>query len=136
MSYSNNLFYGASPEIHKRARELRKIMTPAEKVLWEKLRGKSLHKYKFRRQHPISRFIVDFYCHELRLVVEVDGAIHDSLENQEYDLGRTYELNEFSISVVRIPNKVILENCHDAVQVILNFIESNHLTLPSPQGEG
>jgi very-short-patch-repair endonuclease len=136
MSYSDNLFYGASPEIHKRARELRKIMTPAEKILWKKLRNKSLENYKFRRQHAPYKFIADFYCHELKLVIELDGEIHNSVENKEYDIGRTYELNEFGIKVLRIQNELVLSHCNKAMLQILEFINSNHLTPPSPQGEG
>ena len=143
MAYSENLFYGASPLIHQRARDLRKIMTPAEKILWEKLRGKSLCNFKFRRQHPIYRFIADFYCHELKLVIELDGEIHDSKERQEYDLGRTYELNELGISVLRIRNEVTLNSSNKAMQVILEFVKTNNLPRsqntspqPSPQGEG
>lgn len=143
MTYSENLFYGASPLIHQRAKDLRKIMTPAEKILWEKLRGKSLSNYKFRRQHPIYKFIADFYCHELKLVIELDGEIHDSKERQEYDLGRTYELNEFGITVLRIRNEEILNSCNKAIQGILEYIKTNTLLRsqntsprPSPQGEG
>ncbi len=135
MSYSDNLFFGASPLIHQRAKDLRKIMTPAEKILWEKLRGKSLGNYKFRRQHPIFRFIADFYCHELKLVIELDGEIHDSKERQEYDLNRSYKLNEFGITVLRIRNEVILNSSTKAMQDILEFIKTKHLSQPSPQGE-
>jgi very-short-patch-repair endonuclease len=65
-------------EIKARARELRKVMTPAEKMLWQQLRGRGLNGLKFRRQHPLGNLIVDFYCAEHRLVIEVDGGIHDA----------------------------------------------------------
>ena len=94
MSYRENLFYGASPEIPRRARELRKRMTPCEKILWERLKGKYLLDYKFRRQHPIYKYIVDFYCHQLRLVIEVDGSVHPGAAAVEYDSNRTIELEE------------------------------------------
>ena len=74
-----NMFYGASSEIFKRAGELRNKMTQAEEVLW-----KAIHinewKLKFRRQHPVSRYIVDFYCHPIKLVIELDGGIHELAE--------------------------------------------------------
>lgn len=122
MSYAENLFYGASPEIHKRARELRKRLTPSEKILWESLKGKSFDGYKFRRQHPIYKFIADFYCHELKLVIEIDGGIHDSLDQIEYDLGRTFELRELGLQVLRIKNEVILGDIQIALAEIIKFI--------------
>jgi very-short-patch-repair endonuclease len=73
-------------------------MTYCEKVLWQELRKNRLHNLYFRRQHPISHFIVDFYCHELRLVIEVDGSIHDMEEQRERDLNRTAEIEKFDIA--------------------------------------
>ncbi|MBY5950861.1 endonuclease domain-containing protein [Algoriphagus marincola] len=115
MSYSENLFYGASPEIHKRARELRKQMTPAEKVLWNFLKNKSLEGFKFRRQHPIDKYIVDFYCHQKKLVIEVDGSIHDQLDQKEYDSGRTSVLEEFGLKVIRFRNEEVLDNFQSVI---------------------
>lgn len=74
-----NMFYGAGSLIFKRAVELRNRMTHAEQILWDELRINEW-KLKFRRQHPISLYIVDFYCHRLKLVIEVDGSIHDNEE--------------------------------------------------------
>ena len=122
MSYSENLFYGASPEIHRRARELRKQMTPSEKILWESLKGKTLEGYKFRRQHPIKKFIVDFYCHELRLIIEVDGAVHDSLDQNEYDCGRTFELEELGLKVLRFKNEMVINNLSFVLKEISRFL--------------
>ncbi|WP_289028478.1 endonuclease domain-containing protein [uncultured Algoriphagus sp.] len=115
MSYSENLFYGASPEIHKRAKELRKQMTPAEKVLWNFLKNKSLEGFKFRRQHPIDKYIVDFYCHQKKLVIEVDGSIHDQLDQKEYDSGRTSVLEEFGLKVIRFRNEEVLDNFQSVI---------------------
>jgi very-short-patch-repair endonuclease len=97
MSYKENLFFGASPEIFKRARQLRKRTTPSENNLWALLRKKQFEGYKFRRQHPIYKFIADFYCHELRLIIELDGGIHLNPEQAAYDIGRTFELNQLGI---------------------------------------
>jgi len=85
MSYRENLSLGASPEIHRRAQELRKRMTPCENILWERLKGKHFLGYKFRRQHPLYKYIVDFYCHQLKLVIEVDGSVHLGADAVEYD---------------------------------------------------
>jgi len=67
------------------ARELRKTETSAEKLLWEMLRDRKLLGLKFRRQHPIGRYIADFFCHEIGLVIELDGAIHENMDQKEYD---------------------------------------------------
>jgi very-short-patch-repair endonuclease len=125
MTYSENLFYGASPEIHRRAKELRKQMTPAEKILWEILKGKSVGGFKFRRQHPIKTFIVDFYCHELKLVIELDGEIHDQPDQVDYDLGRTYELEELGLKVIRFKNDQVING-------VFKVLEEIRLLLPHP----
>ncbi len=131
MSYSENLFFGASPEIHKRAKDLRKRLTPSEKILWESLKEKMFHGYKFRRQHPIKKFIVDFYCHELKLVIELDGGIHDSIHQKEYDLGRTYELVELGLRVLRFRNEQVFESVSKVIEGISCFLPH-----PDPPLEG
>ena len=92
------------------ARINRKQSTKAEQILWMHLRNCQLHGYKFRRQHPIADFIADFYCHECKLVVELDGEYHDYMEQKEYDEGRTYELNELKIKVIRFTNREVLDH--------------------------
>jgi len=99
--------YGATPEIFDRAQQLRKEMTDAETKLWKKLRNHRFEGLKFRRQHPIGQFIADFYCHEKRLVVEVDGSIHNVLDVKERDDGREEELKNFGLTVVRFTNDEI-----------------------------
>ncbi len=74
------------PVVRQRAKELRWKMTPAETALWEKLQSKQLHSLKFRQQHPLHHFILDFYCHAHQLVVEVDGGIHQ--QHCDYDEAR------------------------------------------------
>ena len=81
-----------------------------EGILWEALRNRKLHGYKFRRQHPISNFIADFYCHEFKLIVEVDGEYHNSVEQTQYDKGRTCELNKLKLKVIRFKNHEVLED--------------------------
>ncbi len=68
-------------------------MTPEEIKLWDYLRGKRICGLRFRAQHPIDRYIVDFYCHPIKLVIEVDGRIHKSKDRMEYDIGRETDLN-------------------------------------------
>lgn len=109
-SVEQSYFFGASPLIKARAKKLRKRMTLCEKILWQELRKNRLEKYYFRRQHPISRFIVDFYCHELRLIIEVDGSIHDSAEHRKKDANRTAELENLGLHVIRFSNDEVLQN--------------------------
>jgi leucyl-tRNA synthetase len=94
------------------ARDLRKNQTPAEKILWEMLRKKQVIGYKFLRQHPIfyhldgnwvDFYIADFYCSELKLIIELDGPIHDN--NKEYDFERDSKLMNKGIQIVRIKNE-------------------------------
>jgi len=76
------------PNILERARELRREMTPQERKLWQRLRGKQLRGIKFWRQHPIFRFILDFFCHERKLAIEIDGHSRTELAQRAYDRGR------------------------------------------------
>ncbi|MCU4156718.1 endonuclease domain-containing protein [Carboxylicivirga sp. A043] len=117
----DNLFYGASAKIRENAKLLRKELTTAEKVLWNKLRNRQLNGLKFRRQHPIDIFIADFYCHEKKLVVEVDGQIHN--KQKEYDEGRTAELQRLGVSVIRFTNEEVENHVRDVYQRILTFCE-------------
>ena len=66
-----------TPEVEQRARELRQEATPAEQILWDALRAGRLDGHKFRRQHPVGRFILDFYCAKIRLCIELDGEAHE-----------------------------------------------------------
>lgn len=86
----------------ERARALRRMMTPPEARLWTCLRGKRLRGLKFRRQHPIGPFILDFYCAEARLAVEVDGQGHEHPERQAHDRRRTAWLHRQGIRVIRL----------------------------------
>ena len=84
-----DMFYNAGPEIFRRAKELRDNMTSAEKHLWNYLNNKKLDSFRFKAQHPIGNFIADFYCHRKKLVIEIDGEIHQDEEQTERDEGRT-----------------------------------------------
>ncbi|RYF66399.1 MAG: DUF559 domain-containing protein [Cytophagaceae bacterium] len=117
---ATDMFYGASSTLFKRAEELRATMTLAEITLWGHLRINKLKGYRFKNQHSINYFIADFYCHKARLVIEVDGSVHDSGDQIEYDTNRTYILEEFGITVIRFRNEEVL-NCIDKV---LNRITS------------
>jgi very-short-patch-repair endonuclease len=91
------------------ARENRQVPTPAENLLWQKvLRGKQFGGYKFHRQKPIGPYIVDFYCAELKLVIEIDGDSH--AEQPDYDAQRTAFLESHGLHVLRYANRDILNN--------------------------
>ena len=77
-------------------------MTATEVLLWERLRDRRLAGLKFRRQHAIGRFVVDFYCHELRLVVEIDGTVHDGPERKVLDAQRQEELESLGLRFLRV----------------------------------
>lgn len=113
------------------ARENRKTPTPAENELWELLRDNKLGA-RFRRQHAISNFIVDFVCLPAMLVVEVDGEIHNEVENREYDEGRTHELEKLGFKVVRFTNQQVLDNPYAVRDEIKNILTTSPLSL----GEG
>ncbi|QDH79810.1 endonuclease domain-containing protein [Echinicola soli] len=116
----HEMYFGASTEIKQRAKELREMLTPAEKVLWEALQNRKLNGLKFRRQHPISKFIADFYCHEYQLVVEVDGEVHLELEQVERDEGRTFELEELGLKVIRFTNKEVFCDLENVLKKIVS----------------
>jgi len=90
------------------ARRLRKEQTKAEKIVWELLRNRKFKKYKFRRQHVIEGFVLDFYCHELKLGIEIDGGIH--LSRKEYDELRQEVIESKGVYIIRITNNEIKEN--------------------------
>lgn len=100
--------YNAPSEHTERARKLRQPLTPAEDKLWQAVRNRKLGGAKFRRQHPISWFIVDFYCHEHKLVVEVDGDIHLLPDLKERDEYRQEQLEALGLQVVRFTNEEVL----------------------------
>ncbi len=109
-------------------RELRHPQTPAEATLWYALRDRNLG-YKFRRQHPIQKFIIDFYCAQVKLCVEIDGASHLEREQAEYDAARTDFLQELGYRVIRFTNDDVRNHIHSVVDAILEEIK--RLTTPS-----
>ena len=97
----------ANPEPLRRAAELRKHMTPEEQIMWQELRGNRLGVH-FRRQQPLAPYIVDFYCHQARLVVEIDGSPHR--HQQGYDEARDAYLARFGIRVLRMATHVVRDS--------------------------
>jgi len=118
------MFYGANKKIFLRAVELRNNMTLAEQVLWEELRKKETFKVRFKRQHPVDIFVLDFYCHQYKLAIEVDGEIHLRKEVQEHDDGRSHDIEKLGIKILRFTNREVLESIEVVRQRILQEISS------------
>ena len=104
------------------ARQLRKRQTKSEKLLWQALRNRKLDGLKFLRQHPIGHSIVDFYCHEKRLVIEVDGGIHQSLDIKERDRYRQELIENYGISFFRCTATEVESDLEGVLSRILKAI--------------
>ena len=103
-------------DLMEQAKTLRREMTPAEHALWRALRGNRLGGWHFRRQHVIERWIVDFYCHRARLVIEVDGNVHDL--HADSDAERQASLEGLGLSVMRFTNAEVLGELSEALRRI------------------
>jgi very-short-patch-repair endonuclease len=125
------------PILLQHAREMRHPQTPAEATIWKHLRNRNLG-FKFRRQHPILRFIIDFYCAELKLCVEIDGDTHVEADQQEYDAARTEYLEMLECKVIRFTNEDVRYHIQPVVQAIretcdeLQAKKRAGMTRPSP----
>ena len=105
-------------EIRRRAYIMRQNPTPAEDLLWKRLRRKQVSGFRFRRQHPIGRFIVDFYCAAARLVIEVVGSVHDQPGYEEYDAQRQAFLEQLGLRVLRFRNDEVMRRTDAVVEAI------------------
>ena len=112
------------------ARELRKNQTSEEKIIWEEVRNKRVKGFKFLRQHPIiigsfdrkkNFYIVDFYCAEKKLVIEVDGAIHN--RQKHYDNVRNIAMNEMKLTVLRFKNSDVRNNLKGVLETIIEKLK-------------
>jgi len=139
MDKINDMHYGSNSFTFQKAVELRNRMTKAETVLWEELRHRKFMGLKFRRQHPIDRFIVDFYCHKHKLVIELDGSVHDLPEVAENDKNREAELTDLGLTILRFSNSIVLQSIQAVLNTIAKFIsstEKNSDALFHPLGRG
>ncbi|WP_197428810.1 endonuclease domain-containing protein [Phnomibacter ginsenosidimutans] len=123
------MLHGTAPQIFEAAKQLRNEMTAAEQLLWQflKLDRKGL---KFRRQHAIGIYVADFYCHKAKLVIELDGSVHDNPEVAERDAVREKDLKEWGYTIIRFNNKEVFGNVESVVNEIRRItneiIKSNH----------
>jgi len=102
--------YKSTKLIEENAISLRKRSTLAEKEFWKMVRNRQLFGLKFRRQHPLDLYLADFYCHALKLVVEIDGKIHNKEEIKTYDRERELQIKQKGLKVVRFTNEEVLFN--------------------------
>lgn len=119
--------YSKVPDYIKNlSKDFRKKSTKTEDLLWEILRNRKLNNLKFRRQHPFGKYIADFYCDELRLVIELDWKIHEN--QKEYDKIRDEIISKYWVKIIRIQNEELINDFEKVIFKILNS--------PSPAGEG
>ena len=121
-NYDDGMWKCAPASSFGKATVLRNNETDAEKLLWEKLRNNNLGGFKFRRQHPISLYIADFYCHKLKLIIEVDGEYHYTKDQIPKDEERTKILEFNGIRVIRFCNDEILSNIEKALKEIETYL--------------
>ena len=124
-SVSRDMYFGDKPDLFRLAERMRRNPTEAEKILWERLKKFRSTGFIFRRQHPIDFYIADFYCHQLKLVIEVDGEIHLDDPVREHDESRTGELERFGIKVIRFTNKEVINNQESIMKQINKYLDDS-----------
>lgn len=115
------MFEGAAHLIFENAKTHRGNMTAAEINLWMYLR-KGVNGFKFSRQHPFGIYIADFYCHKAKLIIEVDGSIHNSEEVKKIDEERQKELESWGYFVIRFTNKQVMQKPEEVIKIIIQKI--------------
>ncbi len=118
MNYRLNNIIG----LKSRRRELRKRLTPAEARLWKYIKNRQLNNKKFRRQHSLGNYVVDFFCPEWSLIVELDGSPHDTIEGYEKDDQRTRFLLGKGYKIIRFENKEVMNNLEGVLLEIKKFL--------------
>ncbi|HEX2975819.1 MAG TPA: endonuclease domain-containing protein [Bacteroidales bacterium] len=123
-TFDQQLHLHSGKDSFTKAKKLRRDETEPEYLLWLELRNRKCNGLKFRRQHPVLSFIADFYCHEKKLIVEIDGEVHKNPEVLERDESRTYELEKQGITVIRFTNKQIRNNITQVLDSIIKIADS------------
>ncbi len=116
---------GASPTIFRNAYKLRKNPTEAEEILWQYLRNRQMEGVRFRRQHPLQKFVADFYAHQYKLVIEVDGDYHNEKVQSFYDHDRDENLSNYSLTILRFTNDEVKRS----IEYVLSVIRETIVTL-------
>ena len=133
-SITREMYLHAKPNLFRMADRMRKNPTKAEKILWKNLKKFRSEGYVFTRQYPIDFYIADFYCHKLKLIIEVDGEIHENEQTEEYDESRTGELERFGIKIIRFTNNEVINNQEFVIKEIRKHL--NELASPALLGAG
>ncbi len=123
-----------SYEMHERAKQLRREMTPAEKILWKELRTNKLNGLHFRRQQIIDGYFADFYCHQHEVIVELDGGIHEL--QKDYDAERAAYLIARGFRIIRFGNEEIFENLPVVLKRIVEACSLSDSPFPVGKGAG
>ena len=132
---STGMHYGATMEIFQIAERLRRDMTATEKIIWGRVCKNQLG-VRIRRQHPVWKFIADFYCHEVKLIIEINGGIHLRPENKEYDISRDTILKEFQIEILRFTNDEVINGPELVIEKIKRVIETLKQKLEQKPDQG
>ena len=120
MKQKKPYYFDATDKIFEFAKELRHSRTSSEKFLWQIIRNRKITGLKFRRQHPLGKFVADFYCHEAKLVIELDGGIHEKPEVKTYDKDRQETIEQLGLKVLRFTNDDIFNNLETVIYKIIN----------------
>lgn len=120
---TGGMFEGASHIVFANAKALRKNMTEAETALWVHLK-KGILDLKIRRQHTINNYIADFYCHKVKLIIEIDGNIHQKEDVKKYDLQREKDLLGWGYEIIRFPNDQALKFPEETIKIIEDKISA------------
>ena len=119
-TYNANLHQRAKGHYYRYGRELRQKQTNAEKILWEHLKNRKLSGLKFRRQHPLGTYVPDFYCHDKKVIIEVDGKIHLKKNVRENDREKDWNLKAAGFKILRFKNEEIENEIENVLKHILN----------------
>jgi len=111
------MFEGASYIIFENAKKLRNNMTEAERILWMHLRD-GINGFKFRRQHPVGNYIADFFCHKAKLIVELDGSVHNNEDVKNNDIQRQNDLQLLGYNIIRFNNDDVFKNVEKVIEQI------------------
>lgn len=117
MVEKDRMHLGASGRVFEHAQLLRGTLTKSERLLWNRLSRNQLG-VKFRRQHPVLNYVADFYCHSAKLIIELDGSVHEAPEQQFHDQVRTEALSAHGIKVIRFRNEDVILSIDQVVEKI------------------
>lgn len=125
-----------NPKLTALARKLRNNSTKSEIFLWKCLKGKRIYEYDFHRQKPIDNYIIDFFCHELKLAIEIDGYSHYFPDEHIKDMEKDIKLNTLGINVLQFEDSWIFHDLENVLRTIEKYIEEYELTHPRPLSRG